>query len=317
MPAERRPGYDHPHLAIDHLVDRPARRLVIDGENVAVAVTPLLLLEVYEDPLPDWPQLRSVAGGLEREFPNISRVSTREYGHRIGIFRLVDLLTDRGIRPVVAIDAMTAEQYPFLVEWLVERDVEWVAHGLSLTRPIGDHLDEEAENAYLAESFARLRAAGVNSTGWFGPEYGESRRTPALLAARGLRYVADWCGDEQPITMTVPTGSLTSYPLNADLDDQTTMANRLAEPATWGRHLRDAVTQLAVDGTDSARVLAFAVRPWLTGQPFRTGFFEDFLDHSLATAGARFLTPTQVLDAIETVDSCARPGPRLLAEEKR
>ncbi|MFY7857256.1 MAG: hypothetical protein ACOVQT_14040, partial [Rubrivivax sp.] len=104
------------------------------GRNLAVV--PLIVLESYEDPLPPgWPQVRSVGGGLAREFPNISRVSTREYGHRVGIFRLLDALRRHGIRPTVAIDALTAEDYPDLVDVLRADGAEFVAHGLSVTRP--------------------------------------------------------------------------------------------------------------------------------------------------------------------------------------
>lgn len=298
MPAERSPGYDHPHLAFSALPDRPRLVLELPGVGAtAVAVTPLILLELFEDPLPAWPQLRSVAGGLERAFPNISRVSTREYGHRVGIFRMVDLLVDRGIRPVVAVDAMTAEHYPFLVDWLGERGVTWVAHGIALTRPIGNHMTESDEAAYVAETMAHLSVCGVTTSGWLGPEYGESERTPAILARAGLRYVADWCCDEQPVPMTVPVGSLTAFPLNADLDDQTTLANRMLEPAAYRRHLLDALAQLTEDGRDSARVLSFCMRPWLTGQPFRVGVFEDFLDAVLDTPGATFASPDVILDA--------------------
>jgi peptidoglycan/xylan/chitin deacetylase (PgdA/CDA1 family) len=92
-PAERQPGYDHPHCDWNPWPSRPALRWQAPGQ---LAVVPLLVLEAYEDPLPTgWPQVHSVGGGLIRDFPNISRVSTREYGHRVGIFRLLDALARR------------------------------------------------------------------------------------------------------------------------------------------------------------------------------------------------------------------------------
>lgn len=294
MPAERAPGSDQPHLAFAPMPSRAPLRFT-GGQRVAVV--PLILLEVYEDPLPAWPQMRSVGGGLERAFPNISRVSTREYGHRVGIFRMLDALQEHHVRPTVAIDALTAERYPFLVDWLQARDVEWISHGLSVCRPLGSHLSEAEEVAYVDETLTRLAEAGVVTAGWLGPEYGESERTPAVLARAGLRYVCDWCGDEQPVPMTVPEGELTAFPLLADLDDQTSLINRMLDPVAYEAHLLAAATQLAAEG--DARVMAFAIRPWLLGQPFRSGILERFLAATAAIPGVWFPRPGEVLDTIK------------------
>jgi hypothetical protein len=288
MPAELRPGYDHPHL--DYAPDAPFHHAQLRG----VLVTPVMLLETYEDPVPDWPQLRSVGGGLDRAFPNISRVSTREYGHRVGIFRMLDALAERGLRPVAAVDALTAERYPWLIKRLAAVGTEWVAHGISVTRPIGSHLSEDEERAYVRETLERLAAEGVKTRGWLGPEYGESARTPKVLATADIDFVLDWCNDERPVPMTVPEGALIAFPMNADLDDQTTLVNRMATPADYRTHLVDAVEYLA--GRDDLRALAFAVRPWILGQPFRASVFEALLEAVVTNPGARYASPTEVLD---------------------
>lgn len=295
MPAKRVEGYDHPHMAYAPLHLRPP--LAFDG-GWAAAVTPVLLLELFEDPLPDWPQIHSLAGGLNRAYPNISRVSTREYGHRIGIYKLVNAMQDRGLAPTVAIDAMTAEQYPSLVTWLADRGTTWVAHGISVTRPITGGMGERAERSYIDEALTRLVAAGVSAAGWLGAEYGESARTPTLLAEAGVRYVLDWSADEQPIQMTTPTGSLHAYPVFADLDDQTALANRMTDPWAYGSHLAQAVQRLAVDGRTNARAMAVCLRPWLIGQPFRLGIFEDWLDAIRTTDGAWVTDPVSAMNTL-------------------
>jgi hypothetical protein len=297
MPADRRPGYDQPYLPSSLLPERAPGRFTGPLEGVAVAIVPILLLEVYEDPIPDWPQYRSVAGGLERAYPNISRVSTREYGHRVGIFRLVEELDARGIRPTVAIDALTAERYPRLVEWLSARDAEWIAHGIAVTRPLSDHLSETSEHEYVVDTLRRLRTAGIQTDAWMSPEYGESARTPRILAANGVRSVFDWCADERPLLLGGTDGPLVAFPMSADLDDQTALANRMLDPDAYGSHLVDAVERLALDGQHDARMLGIAFRPWLTGQPFRTQQFVRLLDAAERTAGATITTASTALTA--------------------
>lgn len=295
MPAERRAGYDQPYLPTGLAPDRAPGSFVGELSGTAVAVVPLLLLEVYEDPVPEWPQYRSVAGGLERSFPNVSRVSTREYGHRIGIFRLVGEMVERGHRPTIAVDALTAEWYPRLIGWLHDIDVEWVAHGIAVTRPIGEWMSLDEEHTYVSETRRRLRECGISSDGWLGPEYGESSRTPQVLSAQGVRYLADWAADERPLMLNGTEKPIVSLPMSADLDDQTALLNRMLDPDAYGRHLVDAVCRLAQDGLSDARVLGVAFRPWLTGQPFRTRQFVRLLDAITAVDGAVLTTPSTVI----------------------
>jgi len=277
-PANRVPGSDHPHFAWNPFPKRA--RLQWPGAR-QLAVVPLIVLESYEDPLPvGWPQVHSVGGGLIRDFPNISRVSTREYGHRVGIFRILDALTQRGIRPTVAIDALTAEQYPDLLDHLQALDCEFVAHGIAVTRPQTSAMGVQEERAYIAETLDRLAACGVRTAGWFGADYSESTVTPQLLGELGVAYVSDWANDEQPYAMTTP-GSLVATPLWADFDDQTVLINRMCNLDMFEDHFVKALDQLNRDCLQSARLLHFCVRPWVMGAPLRIAAFERILDHAL------------------------------------
>jgi allantoinase len=103
----------------------------------------------------------------------------------------------------VAIDALTAEQYPDLLDHLQR----WTA---SLSRMAcrshgPDQRDDPAqERAYIAETLDRLAACGVRTAGWFGADYAESTFTPQLLGELGVSYLSDWANDEQPYAMTTP-----------------------------------------------------------------------------------------------------------------
>ena len=152
------------------------------------------------------------------------------------------------------------------------------------------------ERHYISETLDRLVAAGVETTGWLGPEYGESMRTPQILDEFGISYVCDWCNDEQPYQMSTANG-LVALPLLADLDDQTTLIGRMADLQAYGRHLERCVVALARDGSQAGRVMAFAVRPWVMGQPFRIGVFEKFLAVGVATPGVWFARSGEVVTA--------------------
>src|SRR5437867_2377739 len=62
--------------------------------------------------------------------PDDPTVTHREYGHRIGMFRLFELFDAHAMRATAAVDALTAERYPRLVTECVRRGWEVMAHGV-------------------------------------------------------------------------------------------------------------------------------------------------------------------------------------------
>lgn len=305
-PAERRHGYDHPHCTWSPWPSRAPLRWQAPGQ---LAVVPLLVLEAYEDPLPEnWPQVHSVGGGLARDFPNISRVSTREYGHRVGIFRLLDALRRRGIKPTVAIDALTAECYPDLLDRLQQEGAEFVAHGISVTRPQTSRMSVAQERAYIIETLDRLAACGVQTRGWFGADYSESTLTPQLLGEQGVQYLSDWANDEQPYRMSTP-GDLVATPLWADFDDQTVLINRMCDPVILEDHFGKALRQLNREAAQSARLLHFCVRPWVLGSSARIGLFERVLDVAQSLDQVWMPRLGEVVDAWRAAAADKPPAP--------
>jgi len=308
MPANRSYGPDHPHLAWSALPTREPLQWP-GGRPLALSVVvPLQFFEL--DPPAGAVTSKSLGGGLgPRPYPDYARMTHREYGHRVGVFRILDVLDEHGVTATVPIDAMTAERYPWLVQHLKERGVVLVGHGISVNRMISSRMTEDEERAYLTESLDRLEVAlGERPTGWMGPEQGESERTPTLLAELGVTHVLDWPNDEQPVRMTVPTGDLVNVPTLHDLDDSYALYSRNLPLPTWESALLTAVDQMVADGAQHARVLALTFRPWLTGQPFRIGTLERLVAHAAATGQVWFATTAEVADAYRAAVPATDPA---------
>ena len=232
----------------------------------------LVLLEHYEwDPPPDAYSLRNSSGGLIKlPAPDYVQLTHREYGHRVGVFRLLDTLERHGIPVTVAVDKLTAVHYPWLIDHLMQRGCELVGHGVAASQLITSKLSEDDEAEIITDCLDTLeKLSGNRPSGWFSPEGVESSRTPELLAAAGVNYVCDWPNDEQPYKMTTPVGDLVSLPLFLDVDDEFALWHRRASLASWEGMIVAAATRLHADGQTSARHMMLTLRPWLTGQPFR------------------------------------------------
>ena len=296
MPAERRYGMDHEHYDWSPIVTREALAWPKDAK---VALSVIVNLEHMEWSPPEGSYGRAtLSGGFgDRAFPDYTRKSHREYGHRVGIFRVLDALEANGIVPTIAMDLLTAQNYPYLVRHCIGRGCEIIAHGLSVSRMITGQMTEQEEREYIKQSLEGMKEAiGTAPLGWLGPEFGESSRTPWLLAEAGIRYVCDWTNDEQPYAMKTPAGRIDSLPICLDLDDVNALWERHLDIERYSELLKESFDVLLKDGQASGRLLVLNLHPWLIGQPFRIGYLEAALGYMTGQEGVWAATGSAIVD---------------------
>ena len=270
---------DHDHYEWSPIVNRPVLRWP-DGSRIALCVILNLEHMEWEAPAEAYqpPGLYSYLA-MQRPSAELWSLSHREYGHRVGIFRLLDVLAKHGVRPTVAIDAATALNYPYLVDHLRGRGCDFIAHGIAVTRMITARMSEDEERRYIAETMEVLnRTLGRSPAGWHGPEYGESARTPQLLAEAGLRYVCDWVNDDQPYRLKT-SSPLYALPVLLELDDVFALRDRRFRVDEYCEQIKVAFDTLYREGERTGKIFVLNLHPWLTGQPFRIGFLDRALEH--------------------------------------
>ena len=297
MPVEFYHGMDHQHYDWNPL--NGDRRVLRWPNDAPLALCVLVTLEHMEWRVPEGAfQSASLAGGYgPSPFPDVTRWSHREYGHRVGVFRLLDTLAKYGITPTVAMDVLTAENYPFLVRHLKSLGCEIIAHGISVSQQITENMPEQEEREYIQASVERMtRATGATPAGWLGPEYGESSRTPQLLAHAGLSYVCDWTNDEQPYPIKAPQGQLTALPINLPLDDVNALFDRHIPISRYELMLKEGFDALYQEGAANGRLLVLNLHPWLMGQPFRVRYLSRALDYMTRREGVWTATGSEIVD---------------------
>jgi len=296
MPAQRRVGMDHEHYAWSPLLKRGVLRW---PENARVALCVIVNLEHLEWSPPEGSfQPATQAGGLApRPFPDYARFSHREYGHRVGIFRVLAVLEKYKIPPTVAMDALTAANYPYLVRHCLGRGCEIIGHGISASRMITSNMSEREEREYIQTSVAAIRrATGTAPVGWLGPEYGESSRTPQLLAQAGIRYVCDWTNDDQPYPMKTSQGELFALPIMLELDDINALWDRRVTIDRYGELLKESFDTVYHEGVQNSRLLVLNLHPWLIGQPFRIRYLDNALGYMTQRQGVWAAAGSEIID---------------------
>ena len=296
MPAQRRFGMDHDHYDWWPVVKRGTLHW---PDNARIALCVIVNLEHMEwKPPQDSYQPPNTAGGIgPRPFPDFPKYSHRDYGHRVGIFRVLDVLAKHGIHATIAMDQLTAENYPYLVDHCLERGCELIGHGIGVSRMITSRMSEEEERAYILDSVSALRrATGTNPIGWLGPEYGESARTPQLLGQAGIQYVCDWVNDDQPYPMKTPEGSLYALPILLELDDTVALWDRRVPIHQYSELLKEGFDTLYREGKDGGRLLVLNLHPWLIGQPFRIKYLDDALAHMMSHQSVWPATGSEIIN---------------------
>jgi allantoinase len=253
----------------------PTRPMLTWPRNARVAFCVVLTLEYYElQPAEDAVRDSRFVGEFGNYRPDWRTWTQREYGNRTGIFRVLDVLDRYQIRAGVAVNAMAAERYPFLIEQFKKRKYEFIAHGISANRMISSKMSEDEERSEIGASIAAVeKASGVRPKGWLGQEYGESQRTPGLLADAGLDYVLDWPNDDQPYPMKVGR-KFVSLPNQPEWDDvQQLWLRRIATPR-YPELVADAFELLHREG---GQVFNLSVHPWLMGMAHRIKYLDEAL----------------------------------------
>jgi peptidoglycan/xylan/chitin deacetylase (PgdA/CDA1 family) len=217
----------------------------------------------------------------------------RDYGARVGIWRIIDILDKYGVRASTLLNSMVTEQHPQIITAGVERDWAWLAHG-STNSILHTGLELDDERQILTEITSTIEAAtGQRPQGWMGPALTETVNTPALLAELGFHYVLDWTNDDQPYQLNVP--GMLSVPYTVELNDLGLFLRGMTGP-DFLQMVKDQYDVLRADSEHSGRVMALALHPFVIGQPFRAKYLDLALEYIAAQPDVWLTTSNEIAD---------------------
>jgi peptidoglycan/xylan/chitin deacetylase (PgdA/CDA1 family) len=239
-------------------------------------------------------------GGVDRPYPSYWDYTQRDYGNRVGIYRLMKVLDHRGIPATALLNAAVATRYPALAAEIAASRWEVVAAGVDMGSLHHGGLTEEGERALVNRAVGDLRGAFTSKVrGWHSPAHSQSMRTLDLVAEQGLDYVTDWINDDMPYPVATAAGTLTAMPLAWDLSDLHLLFEQHMDTSEFVEQVRRAFTTLYAEAAKvgSGRILTLTVTPWLMGQPHRIRALAGLLDHILEHAGVWPATGAEIVDA--------------------
>nr|BBD50080.1 polysaccharide deacetylase [Haliea sp. ETY-M] len=238
-------------------------------------------------------------GGMTMPYPDLRHFTLRDYGNRVGIYRVLEALDRYGLRATFAVNGQVAERAAPLLRTITERGDEVLGHGWNMDSPHYGGLDERVEQSLVTRTLETLRdATGQPVRGWLSPGRNESERTPELLVDNGIDYFCDWVNDDMPYPFRTDSGPLTALPLSTELEDRFVVMNNLHSEQSWCEQVCDACDMLLRESdTQGGRLLAISLHPWLIGQPHRIGKLETALEYISSRAGIWNASAADIVDA--------------------
>jgi peptidoglycan/xylan/chitin deacetylase (PgdA/CDA1 family) len=233
--------------------------------------------------------------------PDVINYGWREYGIRVGLWRIADIFDSAGVRATVALNAAVCEVYPKAVEEMKRRGWEFMGHGITNTRTLAN-LPIEDEREVVRTTLRTIeRASGQRPRGWLGPGLAETFNTLDLLAEEGVVYVGDWNSDDQPFRMKVKTGKMYSVPYGTDINDMSLILRHAYTGEQYVQALKDQFDTLYAESQKTARVMGIPLHPFLMGQPWRAPYLREAIAYFQKHDRVWFATGSEIVDAYERV----------------
>jgi len=284
-------------MRIDHfyeywpVIDRPDIEWP-GGKRLAVYIG--LNIEHYET---GKPSVGILDTGACRD-PDPINEGWRDYGNRVGLWRITELFDRFGIRPSVLLNSDVCKYYPRIIEEGVRRNWSWVANGRNNSMPGSKtpQLRLEEERHYIHDVLATIQTAtGKACKGWLSPlGQNQTYDTIDLLAEEGVTYVLDWSADDQPFPLKTFHGEIISVPYSLEINDLSLFLNRGITGPEFGQMITDQFDVLQRDARRISRVMAIGINPFIIGQPYRFKYFEQALTYLSRQKDVWFTTSDEI-----------------------
>lgn len=271
------------------IVSRPKLRWPNDA-RVAVWVLPNIehyeYQPVYTNVRNPWPR---------SPHPDVLGYATRDYGNRVGVWRMFDVMDKHDIRCTVSLNFSVIEHYPEIFEAMEARRYDYLCHGIYNSRYLWN-LPEDEERSVIQDCVDTLRKyTGRQLAGWFGPAASWTLNSPDLIAEAGIKYCSDWYHDDQPFPIKVRQGKLVTVPYSMDINDAIEYRYH-TEGEEFAQMIRDEFDTLYREGAESGRVMAIALHPYLYGQPHRLKYLDQALGYIMGHDGVWQATGEEIAD---------------------
>jgi peptidoglycan/xylan/chitin deacetylase (PgdA/CDA1 family) len=256
-----------------------------DGKRLAIILTTNL---EYWDPVrntsePYYPGGPSIVGGtLAGNVYDNPNYTWREYGQRIGVWRIFDVLDAEGVPSSCTMNGKMATERRPVIEAALERGWEIVPHNYVQTELLTDYMfDEDAEREVIRRTLDIYeQVCGKKAKGWLSSSLRTTLNTIDILAEEGLIFTTDLLNDDQPYMVQTRSGKpMVSVSYTSEVNDFSFLRQGLV--AEGGLQMfKEQFDWLYEESASSGRFMNIGLHPHVIGQPYRIRALRDFIRYA-------------------------------------
>ena len=234
-------------------------------DKARVAVVPYINIEHFPADIPG----TAIIPGTQQFNPDPLNYGWRDYGNRVGVWRMMELMDKCGMRATVCLNSEVIREYSRIIEEGKKRNWAWIGHGIN-NAPANflSGIDEDKEREIIKNVLDTMeRAIGRRTRGWLSPFLTHTDNTPNILADMGVEYLCDYTADDHPFPINTKTNSLIAVPYTVELNDIPAFQSVGVSSAAFGDMIIDQFDVLYEEGATNARIMPICLHTFWVGQP--------------------------------------------------
>lgn len=273
-----------------------------DGKRLAVILTTNF---EYWDPVKDtdrvlYPGGPGIVGGtLAGRIYDNPNWTWREYGQRVGVWRMFEAFEAAGVPTSCTMNAKMGLERRAVIDHAVAKGYEIVAHNYEQTELLTDFQDDEAAERHVIRETLRVyrETVGRPARGWLSSSLRCTPATVDLIAEEGLIFTCDLLNDDQPYAVRTRSGrTVVSVPYTSEVNDFTVFLRQGKDADGAFAVFREQFDELYRESASSARHMNIGLHPHVIGQPFRIRALRMFLDYARQFDDVWFATREEIAE---------------------
>lgn len=276
---------------------KPKRKPIKWPNGARIAITPCVAFET-------WPEDLGGPNTLQQEnrrsFPrnaetkrNLAIITDREFGERVGIYRMLDVFEQEKIRTSFFPTGITVENYPEIF-----KDAAQYGHEIGTETWIHDYsyMKKRAQEKrdLVKTSAAVKKVVGKAPVGYLSTGVAPSFSTPEVILECGYTYWMDPQHQETPYTLKVGKKELTVLSYFQDLNDYSSYQRAGRTPRDMLQMWIDTFDCLYEEGGADPKFMMWGNHPFVGGRPFRALLLREFIRYAKKHKKVWFATAGEV-----------------------
>jgi allantoinase len=281
------------------LPDRPPLKFP-DGAHLALIFT--INIEYWEAFRPGQKEPLFAGGpatiphSLPGDVLDTANWTWREYGQRVGIWRVIEAFDKAHIAPSCTCNGMIMVERRRIVDAVKERGWELVPHNWAQNDLLTYYAHQpDKERAVIRKTLDKYQeVVGKPAKAWLSSAIRGTPHTPAILKEFGLIAYCDYLNDDQPYWIDTIHGPIVCVPYSNDINDFNMFARGSASTRDGIEMLKLCFDQLHTEGAVSGRIMNVGLHPHVIGQAHRIAALREFIDYAKAQPNVWFPTREEI-----------------------